>query len=280
MDRLTATDLQTTCPFKGDAEYWSAKLEDRELTAVAWSYPEPIEGREDIAGSGVLLQRARRRGRRATTSRSSRRADPATRPARAGRAHRDDGTSGGRLDGQPPPGTARARRKCAWSCSALVYLLGVRTTWGQRLDATALSGRDALRPRAIDAAAQLLTTISVASLVLVGGLIVLIALARRRPYLSPRRGHRDRGRVFTTEVLKHVVLPPPVPRDQRRHRPHPLVSERPHHGRVLPRDRRHCSWRRAATGHWSGCWARSTRSGSASPSSRPGTTGRATRSVP
>jgi uncharacterized protein (DUF427 family) len=50
MDRLVATDLQTTCPFKGDAEYWSARIGDRELTGVAWSYPEPIEGREDIAG--------------------------------------------------------------------------------------------------------------------------------------------------------------------------------------------------------------------------------------
>jgi uncharacterized protein (DUF427 family) len=50
MDRLTKTDLQTTCPFKGDAEYWSARIGDRELTAVAWSYPEPLPGREDIAG--------------------------------------------------------------------------------------------------------------------------------------------------------------------------------------------------------------------------------------
>lgn len=50
MDRLVATDLQTTCPFKGDAEYWSARLGDRELTGVAWSYPEPIEGRADITG--------------------------------------------------------------------------------------------------------------------------------------------------------------------------------------------------------------------------------------
>jgi len=50
MERLVATDLQTTCPFKGDAEYWSARIGDRELTGVAWSYPEPIEGREDIAG--------------------------------------------------------------------------------------------------------------------------------------------------------------------------------------------------------------------------------------
>ncbi len=50
MDRLVKTDLQTHCPFKGDAEYWSARIGDRELTAVAWSYPEPLAGREDIAG--------------------------------------------------------------------------------------------------------------------------------------------------------------------------------------------------------------------------------------
>jgi uncharacterized protein (DUF427 family) len=50
MEHLVATDLQTTCPFKGDAEYWTARIRDRELTAIAWSYPQPIDGREDIAG--------------------------------------------------------------------------------------------------------------------------------------------------------------------------------------------------------------------------------------
>ena len=50
MDRLVATDMTTMCPFKGDAQYWSARVGDRELTGVAWSYPEPIAGREDIAG--------------------------------------------------------------------------------------------------------------------------------------------------------------------------------------------------------------------------------------
>jgi uncharacterized protein (DUF427 family) len=50
MDLLTAIDLKTTCPFKGDAEYWSARIGDRELTGIAWSYPEPIDGREDITG--------------------------------------------------------------------------------------------------------------------------------------------------------------------------------------------------------------------------------------
>lgn len=50
MERLVVTDLQTTCPFKGDAQYWTARIGDRELTAIAWSYPDPIDGREDIAG--------------------------------------------------------------------------------------------------------------------------------------------------------------------------------------------------------------------------------------
>lgn len=50
LDRLTAIDLKTTCPFKGDAEYWSARIGDRELTGIAWSYPVPIEGREELAG--------------------------------------------------------------------------------------------------------------------------------------------------------------------------------------------------------------------------------------
>ncbi|MGZ4691067.1 MAG: phosphatase PAP2 family protein [Acidimicrobiia bacterium] len=91
----------------------------------------------------------------------------------------------------------------------VVYVLGVRTTWGQRLDATALSGRGALEPRAINAASQLLTTISVASLFLVGALIVLIALARRRPYLSFGAGIVIAGSVVTTEVLKRIVLTRP-----------------------------------------------------------------------
>jgi len=91
----------------------------------------------------------------------------------------------------------------------VIYVISVRTRWGQRLDATALSGRGALRPRTIDAAAQLLTTISVASLVLVGGLIVLIALARRRPLLSLGAAVVIAGSVVTSEVLKHLVLSRP-----------------------------------------------------------------------
>ncbi len=91
----------------------------------------------------------------------------------------------------------------------LVYLLGVRTTWGQRLDATALRGRDVLRPRTVAAAGTLLGTIDVASLVFVGGAIVFVALARRRPLLALGAGCVIAGSIITTELLKRLFLPRP-----------------------------------------------------------------------
>ena len=50
MDRLTPTDHHTTCPFKGRASYWSAPAAGRAGKNVAWSYLDPIEGRDDIRG--------------------------------------------------------------------------------------------------------------------------------------------------------------------------------------------------------------------------------------
>jgi uncharacterized protein (DUF427 family) len=53
MRRLTATETRSTCPFKGDAVYWSVRLNDNASTVVAdvaWSYPAPIPERADIAG--------------------------------------------------------------------------------------------------------------------------------------------------------------------------------------------------------------------------------------
>jgi membrane-associated phospholipid phosphatase len=91
----------------------------------------------------------------------------------------------------------------------LVYLLGVRTTWGQTLDATALSGRSSLSPRAVQAASRLLTTIDKSSLVLIGGSIVLVAFLRRRPLLAVGAGIAIGGSILTTEILKKVILPRP-----------------------------------------------------------------------
>jgi uncharacterized protein (DUF427 family) len=50
MDLLVPTETASTCPFKGDAVYWTAKLGRGDVTDVAWSYPEPISERADIAG--------------------------------------------------------------------------------------------------------------------------------------------------------------------------------------------------------------------------------------
>lgn len=49
-DLLRATNFQTTCPFKGQASYWSLELEDEKFDGIAWSYQTPNEGAEAIAG--------------------------------------------------------------------------------------------------------------------------------------------------------------------------------------------------------------------------------------
>jgi uncharacterized protein (DUF427 family) len=49
MDHLVPTATTSHCPFKGDAVYWSAVVGDTTVVDVAWSYPTPIDGRDDIA---------------------------------------------------------------------------------------------------------------------------------------------------------------------------------------------------------------------------------------
>ncbi|MDR5876141.1 DUF427 domain-containing protein [Vreelandella gomseomensis] len=46
MDLLTPSETTTHCPFKGDTVYFS--LGDNQ--DIAWSYEQPIEGMETIAG--------------------------------------------------------------------------------------------------------------------------------------------------------------------------------------------------------------------------------------
>ncbi|WP_016916505.1 DUF427 domain-containing protein [Vreelandella stevensii] len=46
MDLLTTSETTTYCPFKGHAVYFSLG----ERRDIAWSYEEPIEGGEAIAG--------------------------------------------------------------------------------------------------------------------------------------------------------------------------------------------------------------------------------------
>jgi len=42
MDRLTATEKTTRCPYKGTAVYWSVADAGDALENVVWSYPDPI----------------------------------------------------------------------------------------------------------------------------------------------------------------------------------------------------------------------------------------------
>jgi uncharacterized protein (DUF427 family) len=50
MDLLTASDSTSRCPYKGQAEYWSARVGDRDVADIAWSYPTPLPESERIAG--------------------------------------------------------------------------------------------------------------------------------------------------------------------------------------------------------------------------------------
>lgn len=49
-DLLQRTDLMTTCPFKGDASYWSANVGGQVHDNLVWSYEAPIPGAEGVAG--------------------------------------------------------------------------------------------------------------------------------------------------------------------------------------------------------------------------------------
>ena len=42
MDLLERSDLHTACPYKGAANYFSARIGDRLIENIAWIYPDPI----------------------------------------------------------------------------------------------------------------------------------------------------------------------------------------------------------------------------------------------
>jgi uncharacterized protein (DUF427 family) len=48
-DRLTRSSIRTMCEFKGVAHYWDLRGAST-IPQVAWSYPTPLPGYEDIAG--------------------------------------------------------------------------------------------------------------------------------------------------------------------------------------------------------------------------------------
>jgi uncharacterized protein (DUF427 family) len=49
-DLLQPTSTQTTCPFKGEASYWSVDLDGEVYPDLVWSYADPIPAAADIAG--------------------------------------------------------------------------------------------------------------------------------------------------------------------------------------------------------------------------------------
>lgn len=50
MDVLRPTTFHTTCPFKGEASYWSADVGGRTHDGIVWAYEDPIAGATEIAG--------------------------------------------------------------------------------------------------------------------------------------------------------------------------------------------------------------------------------------
>lgn len=51
-DLLRPSDTHSTCPFKGEASYWSVQLGDEVHDDLVWSYPRPIP---EAAGITDLL---------------------------------------------------------------------------------------------------------------------------------------------------------------------------------------------------------------------------------
>jgi uncharacterized protein (DUF427 family) len=49
-DLLRPTNRETTCPFKGEASYWSLEVGDDVQENVVWSYETPIPDAEGITG--------------------------------------------------------------------------------------------------------------------------------------------------------------------------------------------------------------------------------------
>ncbi len=56
MDLLAATDHASTCPFKGDASYWTIEAGDRREENAAWSYEAPYDEMLEIAGMIAFYQ--------------------------------------------------------------------------------------------------------------------------------------------------------------------------------------------------------------------------------
>lgn len=50
MDFLVPSERRTSCPYKGEASYWTIRVGDRTAEDAVWSYQDPLPERRDIAG--------------------------------------------------------------------------------------------------------------------------------------------------------------------------------------------------------------------------------------
>ena len=50
LDLLVASDTATSCPYKGDAEYWHVRTDDGLVDDIVWSYRTPVAESSPIAG--------------------------------------------------------------------------------------------------------------------------------------------------------------------------------------------------------------------------------------
>jgi uncharacterized protein (DUF427 family) len=50
MEYLKPSDTHTTCPWKGEASYYTVTVNGKENTDAAWYYPEPKDAARDILG--------------------------------------------------------------------------------------------------------------------------------------------------------------------------------------------------------------------------------------
>ena len=98
--------------------------------------------------------------------------------------------------------------------AAALYMLFVRTGLGQRIDDATLQGRASLSARSINSADSLLRTVSVVSVAILGGGIVLVAVLRARFVLAAAAAAVIVGATITTQVVKVLLSRPDLMRGQ------------------------------------------------------------------
>lgn len=54
MKALASTDHRTHCPFKGDARYWTIKLDGKNAENAVWAYDRPYDEVAEIAGHAAF----------------------------------------------------------------------------------------------------------------------------------------------------------------------------------------------------------------------------------